>query len=178
MSGVVWLFVALIIIQTYTANLTSMLTVQRLEPTIPSVEELLNSNAVVGYCTGSYMERYLAEVLKFKSQNLKHFRSAENYFEGFEDKIISAAFLGTPYAKIFLAKYCNSFIQIGPTYKIGGFGFVRSRAHIYSPFPFINNFPEITIANLHSYGPNQYMHVGLALVKCVLDPEAFNLLTL
>jgi hypothetical protein len=86
---------------------------------------------MVGYCTGSYMERYLAEVLKFKSQNLKHFRSAENYFEGFKDKNISAAFLGTPYAKIFLAKYCNSFIQIGPTYKIGGFGFVRSRAHIF-----------------------------------------------
>ena len=159
MSGVVWLFVALIIIQTYTANLTSMLTVQRLEPTIPSVEELLNSNARVGYCTGSYMERYLEEVLEFKSENMRHFRSAESYAEGFEDKNISAAFLGTPYAKIFLAKYCNSFIQIGPTYKIGGFGFVRSLAHIYSPFPFINNVPEIT--NLHSYGPNQNMHIGL-----------------
>ncbi|XP_073263496.1 glutamate receptor 2.7-like [Populus alba] len=127
MSGVVWLFVALIIIQTYTANLTSMLTVQRLEPTIPSVEELLNSNAKVGYCTGSYMERYLPEVLKFKSENMRYFRSAESYAEGFRDKIISAAFLGTPYAKIFLAKYCNSFIQIGPTYKIGGFGFAFRR---------------------------------------------------
>ena len=159
MSGVVWLFVALIIIQTYTANLTSMLTVQRLEPTIPTVEELLNSNAMVGCCTGSYTERYLAEVLKFKSQNLLHFQSAESYVKGFEDKKISAAFLGTPFAKIFLAKYCNSFIQIGPPYKIGGFRFVRSRAHIYSPFPFINNFPEITIANLYSYGPNQNIHI-------------------
>ena len=131
MSGVVWLFVALIIIQTYTANLTSMLTVQRLEPTIPTVEELLNSNEMVGYCTGTYMERYLAEVLKFKNQNLLHFPSAASYAKGFEDKKISAAFLGTPSAKIFLAKYCNSFIQIGPPYKIGGFGFVRSRAHIF-----------------------------------------------
>jgi len=170
---VVWLFVSLIIIQTYTANLTSMLTVQRLEPTIPTVEELLNSNEMVGYCTGTYMERYLAEVLKFKNQNLLHFPSAASYAKGFEDKKISAAFLGTPSAKIFLAKYCNSFIQIGPPYKIGGFGFVRSRAHIYSPFPFINNFPEITIANLHSYGPNQNMHIGLVLVKFVLGPEAF-----
>ncbi|KAG6790308.1 hypothetical protein POTOM_006456 [Populus tomentosa] len=127
MSGVVWLFVALIIIQTYTANLTSMLTVQRLEPTILSVEELLNSNAKVGYCTGSYMERYLPEVLKFKSENMRYFRSAESYAEGFRVKNISAAFLGTPYAKIFLAKYCNSFIQIGPTYKIGGFGFAFPR---------------------------------------------------
>ncbi|CAK7350079.1 unnamed protein product [Dovyalis caffra] len=127
MSGVVWLFVALIIIQTYTANLTSMLTVQRLEPTIPTVEALINSNAMVGYCTGSYMERYLVEVLGFKSQNMKHYRSAESYAEGFKNKEISAAFLGTPYAKLFLARYCNSFIQIGQTYKIGGFGFAFPR---------------------------------------------------
>ncbi|KAJ7014432.1 glutamate receptor 2.9-like [Populus alba x Populus x berolinensis] len=127
MSGVVWLFVALIIIQTYTANLTSMLTVQRLEPTIPTVEELLNSNEKVGYCTDSYTERYLLEVLKFKNQNIQHFQSAESYAQGFEDKKISAAFLGIPSAKKFLAKYCNSFIQIGPTYKIGGFGLAFPR---------------------------------------------------
>ena len=114
---------------------------------------------MVGYCTDSYTERYLLEVLKFKNQNMQHFQSAESYAQGFEDKKISAAFLGIPSAKKFLAKYCNSFIQIGPTYKIGGFGFVRSLAHIYSPFPFINNFPEIP--NLHSYGPNQNMHIGL-----------------
>ena len=171
MSGVVWLFVALIITQTYTANLTSMLTVQRLEPTIPSVEELLNSNAMVGYCTGSYMERYLAEVLKFKSQNLKHFLSAEDYFEGFEDKYISAAFLGTPYAKIFLAKYCNSFIQIGPTYKIGGFGFVRSRAHIFIHlFHSLIIFLKLLLLIYILTGQTK-----LVLVKCVLGSklEAF-----
>ncbi|KAJ6776102.1 IONOTROPIC GLUTAMATE RECEPTOR [Salix koriyanagi] len=127
MSGVVWLFVSLIIIQTYTANLTSMLTVQRLEPTVPSVEELLNSNAKVGYCTGSYMTEYLPRVLKFKLENLKKYGSAEEYFNGFNNKEISAAFIATPYAKLFLGRYCNRFIQIGETYKIGGFGFAFPR---------------------------------------------------
>ncbi|KAJ6301736.1 hypothetical protein OIU77_015950 [Salix suchowensis] len=127
MSGVVWLFVSLIIIQTYTANLTSMLTVQRLEPTVPSVDELLNSNAKVGYCTGSYMTEYLPRVLKFKLENLKKYGSAEEYFNGFNNKEISAAFIATPYAKLFLGRYCNRFIQIGETYKIGGFGFAFPR---------------------------------------------------
>ncbi|KAJ6423648.1 hypothetical protein OIU84_024592 [Salix udensis] len=127
MSGVVWLFVSLIIIQTYTANLTSMLTVQRLEPTVPSVEELLNSNAKVGYCTGSYVTEYLPSVLKFKLENLKKYGSEEEYFNGFKDKEISAAFIATPYAKLFLGRYCNRFIQIGETYKIGGFGFAFPR---------------------------------------------------
>ncbi|KAJ6751885.1 hypothetical protein OIU85_002315 [Salix viminalis] len=127
MSGVVWLYVSSIIIHTYTANLTSMLTVQRLEPTVPRVEELLNSNAKVGYCTGSYMAEYLPGVLKFKAENLKKYGSAEEYFSAFKNKEISAAFLGTPYAKLFLGRYCNSFIKIGETYKIGGFGFAFPR---------------------------------------------------
>ena len=37
---VVWLFVALVIMQTYTANLISMLTVQHLGPTVTDVEAL------------------------------------------------------------------------------------------------------------------------------------------
>ncbi|KAI4333612.1 hypothetical protein L6164_018396 [Bauhinia variegata] len=46
MTMVMWLFVALIITQSYTANLASMLTVERLEPKINDVEQLRNSNAM------------------------------------------------------------------------------------------------------------------------------------
>uniref|UniRef100_A0A251UBK5 Putative ionotropic glutamate receptor n=1 Tax=Helianthus annuus TaxID=4232 RepID=A0A251UBK5_HELAN len=49
MVVVVWLFVALIITQSYTASFTSMLTAQRLEPTITNIEVLRNTNATVGY---------------------------------------------------------------------------------------------------------------------------------
>ncbi|MFS7929949.1 putative ionotropic glutamate receptor [Helianthus anomalus] len=45
----VWLFVSLIITQSYTASFTSMLTAQRLEPTITNIEVLRNTNVTVGY---------------------------------------------------------------------------------------------------------------------------------
>ncbi|KAF9666599.1 hypothetical protein SADUNF_Sadunf16G0245500 [Salix dunnii] len=123
MSVVVWLFVALVVIQTYTANLTSMLTVQRLEPAVTSVEELLKSNAAVGYCSGSNLEKYLVEVLHFPPANVEQYGSAEEYAQAFDKKEIAAAFIGTPLAKILLAKYCKKFMQAGPTFSIGGFGF-------------------------------------------------------
>ncbi|CAK7350077.1 unnamed protein product [Dovyalis caffra] len=126
MTMVVWLFVALVVIQTYTANLTSMLTVQKLEPTVTSVGELLKSNAVVGFCTGSFLKKYLVEVLRFPGENVKHYGSAEEYAQAFKNKEIAAAFIGTPLAKIFLAKYCKKFMKAGPTFNIGGFGFVRN----------------------------------------------------
>jgi hypothetical protein len=124
MATVVWLFVALILMQTYVANLTSILTVQRLEPTIADVESLRNGNAMVGYCRGSFVANYLEEVLYFPQSNIKNYDSPEEYAEALRSQEIAAAFLEAPLAKLFLAKYCKEFITAGPTYKVGGFGFV------------------------------------------------------
>lgn len=124
MAMVVWLFVALVITQSYTANLTSMLTVQQIEPTVDNVDSLLNSNAMVGYSRGSFVRAYLETVLHFKSQNIKQYNLPEEYSQALRSKEITAAFLEVPWAKLFLAQYCKGFIIAGPTYKVGGFGFV------------------------------------------------------
>lgn len=124
MAMVVWLFVALVITQTYTANLTSILTVQRLEPTSTDIESLQKSNAMIGHCRGSYLESYLSQVLKFNPNNIKNYSSSEHYVQALRSKEIEAIFLDVPIAKIFIAKYCKEFIAAGPTYKTGGFGFV------------------------------------------------------
>ncbi|KAF8413793.1 hypothetical protein HHK36_001786 [Tetracentron sinense] len=62
MAMVVWLFVALVITQSYTASLTSMLTVQRLEPTVADVDSLRNSNAIIGCSGRSFVAKYLEDV--------------------------------------------------------------------------------------------------------------------
>ncbi|KAJ0700876.1 putative periplasmic binding protein-like I [Helianthus annuus] len=127
MAVVMWLFVALIITQSYTASLASMLTAQRLEPTITSVEMLRNMNATVGYCNGSYINRYLENVLEFKDFRIKSYNSTHGYAEGLNSGEIKAIFLEVPAAKVFLAQYCKSFIRTGETFKVGGFGFAFHR---------------------------------------------------
>ncbi|XP_044495909.1 glutamate receptor 2.7-like [Mangifera indica] len=123
MTMVVWLFVALIISQTYTANLASILTVQGMEPTIDNIESLKNSNAIVGYSNVSFVRSYLIDVLNFKGENLKGYSSLQDYANGLKTREIGAIFLEVAEAKIFLARYCKSFTMVGPTYKVGGFGF-------------------------------------------------------
>ncbi|KAG6685477.1 hypothetical protein I3843_12G114400 [Carya illinoinensis] len=124
MAMVVWLFVALVLTQTYTANLTSILTVQRLEPTVTDVELLRNRNAMVGYCRGSFVSDYLVDVLQIHRDKIINYNSPEEYAQALRSKAIAAAFLEVPLAKLFLAKYCKEFTIAGPTYKVGGFGFV------------------------------------------------------
>ncbi|KAI3716234.1 hypothetical protein L6452_23434 [Arctium lappa] len=133
---VVWLFVALIITQSYTASLASMLTAQRLEPVITNVETLRNMNATVGYCNGSFINYYLKEVLHFEDVKVKSYNSTHRYAEALNSGEITAIFLEVPAAKVFLAQYCKSFIRTGETFKVGGFGFAFPR-----------EFPRLSEAN-------------------------------
>ncbi|KAI4333606.1 hypothetical protein L6164_018390 [Bauhinia variegata] len=100
-----------------------MLTVERLEATINDVEQLRNSNAMVGYSRGSFLKTYLQKALHFNPANLKHLDSLEEYAEALRRKEIAAFFIEVSGSKIFLSKFCKEFTQAGPMYKIGGFGF-------------------------------------------------------
>ncbi|KAM6550383.1 hypothetical protein CsatB_000191 [Cannabis sativa] len=122
MTMLVWLFVALVITQTYTANLASMLTVQQLEPDIGSLQ---SSKAMFGYCRGSYLQRYLVKVLKYHPNQIRKFDTQDEYAQALRTKQVAGVFLEISLAKLFLAKHCNKgFTMIPPTYKVGGFGFV------------------------------------------------------
>ncbi|KAK3036297.1 hypothetical protein RJ639_031269, partial [Escallonia herrerae] len=127
MTIVIWLFVALVITQSYTASFASMLTAQRLEPKISSIETLKKMNLSVGYCEGSFLKNYLTNVLSFEPNKVVKFDSTQEFAEALRSGKIGAVFLGVPKAKLFLSQYCKSFTRAGETYKVGGFGFAFSK---------------------------------------------------
>ncbi|PWA24309.1 hypothetical protein CTI12_AA628740 [Artemisia annua] len=118
----IWLFVVFIITSSYTASLTSMLTVRMLEPTVRDIEWVRKTNAPVGCDPDSFVGKYLKDVLKLK--NVKNISSQSDYPDNFKNGTISAAFLELPYEKYFLKQYCNEYTAVGPSYKFGGLGFV------------------------------------------------------
>ncbi|GAB4857805.1 hypothetical protein Ancab_040530 [Ancistrocladus abbreviatus] len=124
---VVWIFVILILTQSYTASLTSMLTIQQLQPTITDLNELIRRGEFVGYQAGSFVEGLLKQ-LGFHESKLKPYSTPaeldEQLTSGSAKGGIAAVFDEIPYMKLFLAKYCSKYTMIQPTYKTGGFGFV------------------------------------------------------
>ncbi|KAH0988489.1 hypothetical protein GBA52_015666 [Prunus armeniaca] len=119
-----WLVVILVVTATFTASLTSMMTVSRVQPSALDVETLKRTNATVGCDGNSFIVRYLINVLEFKPENIKSIASISDYPNAFERKDIAAAFFVAPHAKVFLAKYCKGYINSGPVYKPSGFAFV------------------------------------------------------
>jgi ionotropic glutamate receptor len=100
---VIWLFFLVVLKSIYTASLTSMLTVQQLQPTVTNVDELLKTGESVGYPRSSYIKGLLEE-LGFDASKIKPYE--------------------IPYIKLFLAEHCKGYTMVGPIYKTAGFGYV------------------------------------------------------
>ncbi|XWS31184.1 hypothetical protein CRYUN_Cryun23aG0055600 [Craigia yunnanensis] len=123
---IIWCFVVLILIQSYTASLTSLLTIEQLQPTVTDINELLKRKESVGYHDGSFVEGILKD-LKFDKGQIKKYKSPKELHELFANGSISAALDEVPIFKIFLAKYCGKYTMVEPTIKTAGFGFVFPR---------------------------------------------------
>ncbi|XP_043710262.1 glutamate receptor 2.7-like [Telopea speciosissima] len=123
---IIWVFVVLILTSSYTASLTSMLTVQQLQPTVTDVKELIRNGAYVGYKQDSFVFEMLKQ-MRFNESKIRTYASLEELDEalskGSDNGGIAAAFDEIPYMKLFLSKYCDKYTMVGPTYKADGFGF-------------------------------------------------------
>jgi ionotropic glutamate receptor len=124
---IVWVFVLLVITSSYTANLSSILTVQQLQPTVTDVHELLRKGEYVGYHNGSYVVDLLEE-LGFDRRNIRAYNTPDDFADalsrGSKNGGIAALIHEVPYIKIFLAENCKGYTMVGPIYKSEGFGFV------------------------------------------------------
>ncbi|PRQ24215.1 putative ionotropic glutamate receptor [Rosa chinensis] len=101
---IIWVFVMLILTQSYTASLTSLLTVQQLHPIVTDVRVLLRNGETVGYAENTFVYNVLRQ------------GSANGGIAAVVDEI--------PNMKLFLVKYCSKYTMIGPIFKTDGFAFV------------------------------------------------------
>lgn len=133
---VIWLFIVLIIQSSYTASLTSILTVRQLSSPIKGVDSLLSSGDAIGFQVGSFAENYLAEQLGVERSRLKALGSPEEYAReldlGPENGGVAAIVDERPYVDLFLSTKCK-FSIIGSEFTKGGWGFVSALRQLPSP---------------------------------------------
>ncbi|XP_057799207.1 glutamate receptor 2.1-like [Salvia miltiorrhiza] len=119
---IIWFLMVLILTQSYTASLASMLTVQKLQPTVTDVNLLIRNKENVGYMQGSFVYGLL-KGMNFEESRLVEYDSPEKLDELLSGGRIAAAFHEIPYIKLFLGKYCSKYTTISIN-KANGFGIV------------------------------------------------------
>ncbi|XP_023523601.1 glutamate receptor 2.7-like [Cucurbita pepo subsp. pepo] len=120
---IVWLFVVLILTQSYTASLTSLLTVQKLEPTFNDMKQLKEKKVNVGYPNGSFVLDLLITE-GFDRSKLVIYNNMAHCGSLFLNGTIAAAFDEVPYLKDLTTTYCTNCTIVGPMMKSNGFGYV------------------------------------------------------
>ncbi|KAF5740967.1 Glutamate receptor 3.3 isoform 1 [Tripterygium wilfordii] len=126
----IWLFVVLIVNSSYTASLTSILTVQQLASPIKGIESLKKGDEPIGYQVGSFAEHYLSEELGISKSRLKPLGSPEEYASalklGPNKGGVVAIVDERPYMELFLSSQC-SFRVVGQEFTKNGWGFAFPR---------------------------------------------------
>ncbi|KAJ4891470.1 Glutamate receptor 3.7 [Raphanus sativus] len=128
---IVWLFLLMVLTASYTANLTSILTVRQLPSAITGIDSLRASEVPVGYQSGTFTLEYLTYSLGMARSRLVPLESTEEYERAL--KLGPTAFGGVaaivdelPYIELFLAER-TGFKIVGEPFMHRGWGFAFKR---------------------------------------------------
>ncbi|ESQ45364.1 hypothetical protein EUTSA_v10010111mg [Eutrema salsugineum] len=126
----IWLFVVLIVNSSYTASLTSILTVHQLSSPIKGIETLETNNDPIGYPQGSFVRDYLVNELRIHESRLVPLRSPEEYEKALRDGPgkggVAAVVDERAYIELFLSNRCE-FGIVGQEFTKNGWGFAFPR---------------------------------------------------
>eukprot|EP00268_Persea_americana_P047362 TRINITY_DN4929_c2_g2_i1.p1 TRINITY_DN4929_c2_g2~~TRINITY_DN4929_c2_g2_i1.p1 ORF type:complete len:988 (-),score=163.92 TRINITY_DN4929_c2_g2_i1:83-3046(-) len=127
---IIWLFVVLIINSSYTASLTSILTVQQLSSQIEGIDSLISSNEPIGIQVGSFSKNYLIQELNIAASRIVDLQHPEDYTRALQRGPkrggVAAIVDELPYIELFLSTDCT-FKIVGQEFTKSGWGFVFQR---------------------------------------------------
>ncbi|EMS53869.1 Glutamate receptor 3.3 [Triticum urartu] len=127
---IIWLFVVLIIVSSYTASLTSILTVQQLDTSIKGIDDLKSSDDPVGFQVGSFAQDYMVNELNISRSRLRALGSPQEYADalqlGPKKGGVMAIVDERPYVELFLSTYCKIAVA-GSDFTSRGWGFAFRR---------------------------------------------------
>ncbi|KAL8137948.1 hypothetical protein V2J09_003949 [Rumex salicifolius] len=128
---IIWLFVVLIINSSYTASLTSILTVQQLSSKIEGIDSLISSNEPIGIQDGSFARNYLIYELNIAESRLMSLRNREEYLvalqRGPKNGGVAAIVDELPYIELFLSSTNCKYKVVGQEFTKSGWGFIFQR---------------------------------------------------
>lgn len=128
----VWCFEVLVLVQSYTANLSSMLTAKRLRPFETDLNQLVQRGEYIGYQEGTFVRSFLQQKEHIPKEKIRAFRNQTVYAEalrkGSKNGGVSVIVDENPYLTYFLLDPRNKkeFEMVNRNYRTPGLGFVSS----------------------------------------------------
>ncbi|KAK4492158.1 hypothetical protein RD792_002955 [Penstemon davidsonii] len=168
----IWLFVVFILASSYTANLSSLLTVQQIK---------LTRSDSIGYSANSFVRVHIRNNLNFHDNRLKVYQSPDEYDEalriGSKHGGVAAIMEEIPYLKVLLARYPHNYTMFASSMTTSGFGFAFQKGS-----PLVHDMSR-AIVELREKGKlqeleNKWFTNQLSPDSGGTEPSQFNTLSL
>ncbi|KAF7823133.1 glutamate receptor 3.4 isoform X1 [Senna tora] len=128
---IIWLFVVLIINSSYTASLTSILTVQQLSSQIEGIDSLISSNQPIGIQDGSFARKYLTDELNIAESRIVTLKNQQDYIDSLQrgprNGGVVAIVDELPYIELLMSNTNCQFRTVGQEFTKSGWGFAFQR---------------------------------------------------
>ncbi|XP_047950152.1 glutamate receptor 2.7-like isoform X2 [Salvia hispanica] len=150
-----WLFTIFVLSQSYTANLSAILTLDQLHFSF-------SDDHYIGYHRGSFTYEFLTEKLSISPARLRPYSSLQEYHDamrkGSKRGGIDAIFDELPYMKLLINRYDSRYKMKGPTFRTDGLGFALPVgsplvAHFSRAILNVTQGPEMTGLEQKNFGP-------------------------
>ncbi|KAD4179878.1 hypothetical protein E3N88_28469 [Mikania micrantha] len=115
---VMWLCMIFLLLQIYTATLSSWLTLNQLSPRLPTNWE------TVGYPTGSFIKDQMIQKHNCSEKNLVPLNGYEEFKNALDNGSVNVVIEQLPYINLFLDKYKFGYTKVGPIQQEVGIAFV------------------------------------------------------
>ncbi|KAI3732809.1 hypothetical protein L1987_64018 [Smallanthus sonchifolius] len=99
-----WLFVVLVLVSSYTAALSSLLTVEQIE--------LASMRGSIGYQSGTPIGGVVSRNLNFNDSRLKPYNTLEEFADALSNRSVDAIVDEIPYIKEFLNRYPSGYSMV------------------------------------------------------------------
>ncbi|PWA48632.1 Extracellular solute-binding protein, family 3 [Artemisia annua] len=116
---VMWLSVLFMVLQIFTATLSSWLTLHQLRPPLSKLEH-------VGYPYGSFVKNFIMDKYNISATSLLPLNNAEDFKNVLSNGTVDVIFDELPYIELFLSKYGSEYTKLGPIIQAPGFAFAFS----------------------------------------------------
>ncbi|KAL9297579.1 hypothetical protein ACSQ67_023475 [Phaseolus vulgaris] len=128
---IIWLFVVLIINSSYTASLTSILTVQQLSSQIVGIDSLISSTQPIGIQDGSFARKYLVDDLHIAESRIVTLKNMEDYIDALQRGPKAGGVVAVvdelPYIEVLMSSSHCKFRIVGQEFTKSGWGFAFQR---------------------------------------------------
>ncbi|KAI7753612.1 hypothetical protein M8C21_000673, partial [Ambrosia artemisiifolia] len=142
---ILWLFVVMILNSSYTASLTSILTVQKLYSPVKGIDSLMAGKEPIGYQENSYVGNYLTAEYSIHKDRLIPLSLSEDLEKALKDGPkhggVAAVVVERAYAELFLSTRCD-FSIVGQEFTKNGWGFVSLPTGLSFSSRYVNSYSK------------------------------------